>query len=366
MNGAAPPLGREARRRARARRAAWLLGAALIALAACSLLQGSSGQVGARGVARWLLAPLGLAEPLDGIDHAIVGLRLWRTLVTIGVGAALALSGGLLQGVFRNALASPAVLGLTGGASLFVALALLGLGGAAPSLMIAGAAGSAPLVLTLAALVGSLATAALVTVLATSGGRVSVPTLLLVGVAVNAFVAGALNAVLAFSLRDFALMRAILSWSFGTLSDRAPYHVALVFGGLALAAAAIPFVARELDLFGGGEDDAQALGVHPARTKLLALCAASCAAATAVAAAGQIAFVGLVVPHLVRLTTGTSHRTLLPLCLLGGPVLLLGIDVAQRALLGPAALQPGVMTSLVGGPFFLFLLVRQRKELRAW
>ncbi len=350
----------------RARRAAWILGLSLLGLALASLLQGSGGGVGARSVARFALAPFGWAEPLDAIDRTIVGLRLSRTLVTIGVGAALALSGGLLQGVFRNALASPAVLGLTGGASLFVALAILSLGGAAPSLMLAGAAGSAPLVVTAAALVGAFATALLVTSLSTRGGRVSVPTLLLVGVAVNAFVAGALNAVLAFSMRDFALMRAILSWSFGTLSDRADYHVALVFGGLFLAAAVIPFVARELDLFGGGEEDAQALGVHPGRTKILALLAASCAAAVAVAAAGQIAFVGLVVPHLVRLTTGTSHRTLLPLCLLGGPVLLLGIDVAQRALLGADALQPGVMTSLVGGPFFLFLLVRQRKELRAW
>ena len=358
--------GVEATRRRRARRVAVGLGLTLVVLAAASLLQGSTGQVNAQSVVRWLFAPFGLAEPLDPIDHTILGLRFYRTLVTIGVGAALALSGGLLQGVFRNALASPAVLGLTGGASLFVAIAILGLGGAAPSLMLASASGSAPLVLSIAALIGALSTATLVTALATSGGRVSVPTLLLVGVAVNAFVAGALNAVLAFSLRDFSLMRAILAWSFGTLADRAPYHVMLVFGGLIVSAAVIPFVARELDLFGGGEDDAQSLGVHPGRTKILALFAASCAAAVAVAAAGQIAFVGLVVPHLVRITTGTSHRTLLPLCLLGGPVLLLGIDVAQRAILGQDALQPGVMTSLVGGPFFLFLLVRQRKELRAW
>jgi iron complex transport system permease protein len=156
------------------------------------------------------------------------------------------------------------------------------------------------------------------------------------------------------------------SWTFGTLDDRTPVHVWIGLVGVGLAAAVIPFVALELDLFAGGEEDAETLGVDPGRIKLLALVAAALAAAVAVAVAGQIAFVGLVVPHLVRLTVGSSHRRLLPLCLVGGPVFLLGADVVQRWLLGGKALQPGVLMSLVGGPFFLFLLVRNKRALRAW
>ena len=122
----------------------------------------------------------------------------------------------------------------------------------------------------------------------------------------------------------------------------------------------------EFPLFAGGEDDAQSLGVHPMRVKLLSLAAAALAAAVAVAAAGQIAFVGLVVPHLLRLLSGASHRSLLPLCLVGGPVFLLGCDVLQRWLLRDAALQPGVLMSLLGGPFFIYLLFRNRAVLRGW
>jgi iron complex transport system permease protein len=121
-----------------------------------------------------------------------------------------------------------------------------------------------------------------------------------------------------------------------------------------------------MDLFVGGEEDALALGVAVQRVKVLALLAASIAAAAAVAVAGQIAFVGLVVPHLLRLVSGRSHRTLLPLCLLGGSVFLLGADLLQRVCLGDLALQPGVVMSILGGPFFLYLLIRNKKAIQAW
>ena len=142
--------------------------------------------------------------------------------------------------------------------------------------------------------------------------------------------------------------------------------VIYILGGLTLAAAAIPFTARELDLFGGGEEDAEAMGVNTTRVKLLAIGAAALAASCAVAVAGPIAFVGLVVPHVLRLSCGTSHRRLLPLSLLGGAVLMLGADYLNRGLLSQADLQPGVLMSLIGGPLFLFLLVRGRTELATW
>jgi iron complex transport system permease protein len=288
-------------------------------------------------------------------------------LVTVGVGAGLSLSGALLQGVFRNGLASPSILGISSGAMVGASVAVLVIGGYGPGGLAERAAGVAPLVVSGLGFAGALATALLVTVLATRSGRVSVPTLLLVGIAINACLGGVLAAIQSLTLReDFEVARAIFSWTFGSLSDRSGVHAAIVWSGVALAALSIPFVALELDLFAAGEDDAHGLGVDTARVKLLALGAASLAAGVAVAVAGQIAFVGLVVPHLLRLVTGASHKSLLPLCLVGGPVLLLGADLVQRSLLADAALQPGVTMSLIGGPFFLLLLVRNRGAIRSW
>ena len=128
----------------------------------------------------------------------------------------------------------------------------------------------------------------------------------------------------------------------------------------------MPFLATELDLFAGGEDDAAALGVHTTRVKLLALATASLAAAAAVAVSWQIGFIGLVVPHLLRRLVGRSHRVLLPACLLGGPCLLLGVDLLGRVAFARYDLPPGVLMSLIGGPFFFFLLLSSRDASRTF
>jgi iron complex transport system permease protein len=354
------------RRTRRARRLGLALLLLLIVFAVLGLSIGSGGEKPLSMSLRGVLALVGLAEPLEGHGQVILELRLWRVLVTIGVGAALALSGGLLQGIFRNHLASPSLMGISSGAMLGASVAVLFVGGYGPDLDVQQVAGSAPLLITACGFLGALGAALLVTVLATSGGRISVPTLLLVGIAINACFGGILAAVQYLSLQDFEMTRAVFAWTFGTLQDRSPFHVTLLLGCLAIAALAIPFVSRELDLFAGGEEDARSLGVNTAAVKLLALVAAALAAGAAVAVAGQIAFVGLIVPHMVRLVTGSSHRTLLPLCLVAGAVFLLGADVVQRFLLGDHPLKPGVLMSLVGGPFFLTLLVRNRKMIQGW
>jgi iron complex transport system permease protein len=341
---------------------------ALVALAAIlgSLCVGSTASLPPAEALRGALAAFGLSAPLDATTQTIVELRLWRALVGAGVGSGLALSGALLQGVFRNELASPAVIGVSSGASVGAALAILVAGGMGPDVVLERAAGNASLLVTFAAFAGALGVCLLVTALATSEGRVSVPTLLLVGVAINAMSGGILAAIQSFALRDYEVARAIMTWTFGQLDDRYAWHAGVVWACVGIAAAAIPFVALELDLFAGGEEDAEALGVHPARTKLLALAAAALAAGVAVSVAGQIAFVGLVVPHLVRLAAGSSHRRLLPLCLVAGPAFLMGTDLVQRALFGARSLPPGVSMSLIGGPFFLWLLFKSRARLRAW
>lgn len=161
-------------------------------------------------------------------------------------------------------------------------------------------------------------------------------------------------------------MRALITWTFGRLDDRSGVHVVTIGLGLLVTICAIPYVATELDLFASGEGDAHGLGVNTSRVKWISLIGASLAAAVAVSVAGQIAFVGLITPHILRRITGPRYRSLLWLCLLGGPVLLCGTDLIQRLVLGHAALPPGVIMSLLGGPFFLSLLITNRSSVEAW
>ncbi|MHC5066090.1 MAG: FecCD family ABC transporter permease [Planctomycetota bacterium] len=312
------------------------------------------------------MAGLGMGEALEGNQQAIMELRLWRAICAGLVGASLALSGALLQGLFRNGLAEPGILGLNAGATLGASLAILVLGGYGAQFLDDPGLGASPFLITGFAFVGSVGTGVFIMLVASFGGRVSVPTLLLTGIAVNACISGLLAAIQSAVLADFEVQRALMSWTWGTLDDRGPTHAAMVGSGLLLSALVIPFVAVELDLFAAGEEDASALGVPVGLTKLLVLGAAALSCACAVAVAGQIAFLGLVVPHLIRLLVGSSHRHLLILSLLGGAVFLLTTDLIQRNFFGAWQLQPGVMMSLIGGPFFLYLLFRRRRSLGAW
>jgi len=343
-----------------------LLFALLLLLVLFSTCRGSTGSYSPSVTLQGILGLLQLGTPLESGEQLIVEMRLYRTLVAAGIGAALALAGALLQGVFRNDLASPSIIGVSSGASFGATAAILVLGGYGPLIMLQNMAGFAPIFVTVCAFVGASIVCLIVTKLATTGGHVSVPTLLLVGIAINAIISGLLTTVQSVVLRDFEVARAIITWSFGTLDDRTGYHVGLILGSVAITALSIPFIATELDLLAAGEEDARALGVNTKRVKWVALFAAAFASASAVAVAGQVAFIGLVVPHILRQMVGRKHRTLLLMCLIAGPVFLLGCDLAQRALLGRDYLRPGVLMSLVGGPFFLFLLIRNRNRIRAW
>ncbi|MFN0244167.1 MAG: FecCD family ABC transporter permease [Planctomycetota bacterium] len=346
-----------------------LLAALLPVLLVLSVRFGSTSAIADYAtVARACLGALHLAPALadSGLQH-IVELRLWRALTAAGVGAALGLSGALVQGLFRNPLASPSVLGITGGASLGAVLAVMWLGGfGARTGMLAERADMGLLIVPLSAFLGALVVGAFVWALASSTGRVSIPALLLVGIAMNTITGGIQQLLQVLVIGDWEVSRSILAWTFGSLDDRTGWHALVVWLGVFVASLAVPWLAWELDLMQAGLEDAQALGVHTGRVRLLALCAASIAAATAVAVAGQIAFVGLVVPHVVRFFSGSSHRVVLPLSALAGAVFLVGTDVAQRALLRDVALQPGVVMSLLGGPFFLILLWRKRREIELW
>jgi iron complex transport system permease protein len=352
--------------------AALVMGVSLLGLVFLSCLKGTTTTFGSDEFLQGLGGILGTDAPLEGYRQLVFELVTCKTLVACGVGASLACSGALLQGVFRNGLASPSILGITAGAGLGATLGIMLVGGYGSNVaggidLLDQAAKHSPLLVTITGFVGACSVALLVAAIGGVAGRVSVPTLLLVGIAINACIAGILAAIQAWLVQhDWQTAEAVYHWSFGSLKDKSWTQVGIVWTGAACAALALPFVARELDLFAAGEENAESLGVNTTRTKLLALVTASLAASAAVAVAGQIAFVGLVVPHLVRLAGFRSYRTLLPLSLVGGAIFLLGADVAQRYLMERELFKPGVLMSMVGGPFFLFLLVRSRSEVRTW
>jgi iron complex transport system permease protein len=294
----------------------------------------------------------------------LLGLRLWRVLTGAGVGAALAYGGALLQGLFRNPLASPSVLGITTGASVGAALAVCAAAGFGPAFF-ASASPATTWFVPACAFLGAVAVGAIVHGLASTRGRLSVPTLLLVGLAMNTFLGGVLSLIQMLTLASWDKSRSITAWSLGTLLDRDAWHASVVWL-LATPCFAVGWiVAWELDLLQGGEEDARQLGVDTRRVRVLVLVAATLATAAAVAVAGQIAFVGLIVPHLVRSCGVRGHRALLALSPLAGAVFLTAADLAQNVFLDDQ-LAPGVVMSLLGGPFFVWLLWRQRRELELW
>lgn len=307
--------------------------------------------------------------PVADVDptlRALLGLRLWRALTAAGVGAALSYSGALLQGLFQNSLASPSVLGITSGASLGAALAACLVGGLGGALFTpAGGLWNGALLVPLAAFVGALAIGALVHRLGSTHGRLSVPALLLVGLAMNTFLGGLLSLMQQLLLDRWDALRSIVAWNLGTLVDRGPWHVGVVWA-LALPCIAVaPRIGWELDLLQAGEDDARQLGVDIARVRRVAFLGATLCTAAAVAVAGQIAFVGLIVPHLVRLAGIGAHRSLLLVSALAGAVFLSAADLLQIVAFDDQ-LAPGVVMSLLGGPFFVWLLWKKQREIALW
>lgn len=293
----------------------------------------------------------GGASPRD--DAVVWQIRMPRALLAMLVGAGLGIAGAALQGVFRNPLADPALIGISGGASV---------GAAAGIVLGAGALGVAAL--PLAASLAALVAAAAVYVLARRGGRTDVVTLLLTGLAVNS-VAGAAVGYLTFTADDDQLQD-IVFWTLGSLSGATWESVRVALPFVLAGVALLPLLARTLDLLALGEREAAHLGVPTERVRLAVIALCALAAGGAVAAAGVVSFVGLIVPHLVRLAAGPGHRVVLPASGLGGAALMLLADMGARTLAAPRELPLGVLTGLVGGPFFLWLLHRTRHERGGW
>lgn len=280
----------------------------------------------------------------------LLQLRLPRVLGAFLVGAALASAGALMQGVFRNPLADPYVLGASAGAGLGAVLAF------ALSLRFS-ALGFGPV--PLFAFAGALCSLLLVYGLARTGHRAPTTSLLLAGLAVG-YVLGALTSFLMlFSPALQNRLRGVFAWLLGGASLSGWGELRVLAPLLALSLGAAWALSRPLDALALGEDGAGSLGVPVERVKLLAIAVASLLTALAVSASGLVGFVGLVVPHVVRLLAGPGHRLLVPACALGGGACLVLMDLLARSLIAPNEAPVGLLTALVGGPFFLYLLRRR-------
>jgi iron complex transport system permease protein len=322
----------------------WLMsGALLLLLGAMFLVSLLAGRV-------WLPAGdvwHGLWSPDENLAATIVTqLRLPRAVLALEVGAALGLAGAVLQGVTRNPLAEPGLLGVSAGAALGAVIAVYF--GLATHFMSA-----APLL----GLIGALLASMLTFAIGRGGGTI---TLVLAGAAVSALAAAGISLALNLAPNPYAAYE-IMTWLMGSLADRSWVHVLLVTPFIVLGAAMLSFTARALDALALGETQAQSLGINLQRLYVLAVFGTALAIGAATAVTGIIGFIGLVAPHVVRPLVGHQpSRVLLPAALSGALLLLLA-DVATRLIHAGGEMKLGVLTSLIGTPFFFWLVVRLRK-----
>lgn len=301
------------------------------------------------------VAPAAVLRELAGLDAGLSAqqvaivreIRLPRVALGLLVGGLLALSGAAYQGVFRNPLADPYLLGAAAGAGL----------GATAAIVAAAATGTGavtPVAAPLAAFVGALAAVALTYALGAAGdARLSPASLVLAGVAVASFLTAVQTAL---QQRNVDSLRTVYAWILGRLSTAGWREVLLLLPYAAVATVVLLLHRRVLDVLAVGDDEAASLGLHARRRRLVIVVAASLGTAAAVSVSGLIGFVGLIVPHAVRLLAGPSYRVILPLSVLFGAAFLALADLLARSVFAPAEIPIGVVTAFFGAPFFVVVL----------
>lgn len=315
--------------------------ALIVLLAAASLSIGAEPLALGTALAQWFSDP-------ESIEAVILReIRLPRTLLAIVAGASLGVAGAAMQGLFRNPLASPGLVGSSAGAAL-AAVAVLYFGGSVWH----------PQAVPLAGMLGALLATGLVWLLAGRGATMT--TLILAGVAINAFATAGMSLLLNLAPSPFAVRELVL-WTLGDLADRGLPDIYTLLPCTLLGWALLIGTGRALDALTLGERGAASLGVRPARVRARILLAVSLCVGAAVATTGMIGFVGLVVPHLLRPLVDHQPGRLLGVSALGGAALLLAADIGVRLIPTDSALKVGVVTSLVGAPFFLWLILRSRR-----
>ncbi len=351
----APPadMGPDPRARHRVRRILFACLSALAAIAALAGLASGALSISASEILHILSHP---GDASSGTGASVIwNLRIPRVLLALLVGASLAASGAAMQGLFRNPLADPGLVGVASGAALAaVAAIIFARGLALPAALL-------PYLTPIAAFTGGLAAAGLAAKLASFEGQTRTATLLLAGLAINA-IAGAGIGLMIQLAGDTALREATF-WLFGSLGKAGWPELAAAAPILILSLVLLPRQARALNALLLGEAEAAHLGVNVEALKRKVTALIVLSVAISVALAGVIGFVGLIVPHLIRLTIGPDHRYLIPGAALGGAALLLCADLAARSWMAPAEMPIGILTALVGGPFFLGMLIHFRRRI---
>jgi iron complex transport system permease protein len=295
-------------------------------------------------------------------EAVVWAIRLPRVVLAVLVGAALGLSGAAMQGLFRNPLADPSLLGISAGAAL-AAVAVIVLEEKMLELVNAlpGAAGASAYVLPLVAFAGACVTTLFVYRVSRRGGRVLVSTMLLAGIATNGL-AGAVTGIFTYVATD-AQLRSITFWGLGSLGGATWPTIATLLPFLALPLLGLPRLGKALNLLALGEEQAAHLGLPVARVKWQVVGLTTLAVGASVAMVGTIGFLGFLVPHVLRLLGGPDHRFVLPASALGGALVLLLADTLARTAVAPAELPIGILTALLGAPVFLWLVMNKASKI---
>jgi iron complex transport system permease protein len=284
----------------------------------------------------------------------ILHIRLPRVLAAVLVGSALAMGGVAMQGLFRNPMASPDILGVSTGGSLGAVIAVN-----------TGLFAVNVFFLLFLAIVGAVAASTLIYLISSYKGRTSLLFVVLAGLAISSLFNGLVSAILLFS-QQYEVSQFIF-WTMGGLEGRMWKHVLLPLPVLLAGMAALFLFTRELNLFALGEESAHSLGMHVERIKKVVLAITAVITGMAISISGPVGFVGLLIPHLFRMLTGADHRLLLPVSALGGAVFLLTSDLIGRMLVPPFEIRVGIITAILGSPYFLYLIIRyQRKGLKGF
>lgn len=293
-----------------------------------------------------------ITDPNDSDVNIIMSIRLPRVLLAATIGAALSVAGVAMQGVFRNPMASPSILGISSGAAF----------GASLAIVLGASLATGQFAIPVMAFIFCVGTMLLVYAISRSGGYVPVETLLLAGIAVGAFFS-ALVSFMQFLAGD--KLEGLVFWLMGGLGKADWTQLWIALPLIALGSFMIWYYSRELNALTIGEDHATSLGVDTQRVMLVMIVVTSIVVAAAVSFSGVIGFVGLVVPHIIRIIIGPDHRILVPASILAGGCLLVITDALARTLMAPTEIPVGIITAMIGAPFFIYLL-RRRKHMMGW
>jgi iron complex transport system permease protein len=343
----------------------WLTISLIILLLATVIVASGIGamSIAPQQVIAILLNKFGLHLPVaydDGMANVLLQIRLPRVVMAVLVGAGLAVSGASLQGLFRNPMADPALIGISWGASLCAVIVIVLLS-SQPFLHI-DALIPRYYLLNIMTFLGACATSLIVFRLSKVGGKTSIITLLLAGLALSALCRALTDLVT--TVANDEQLRTATFWTMGSLGGASWTSVTALIPFIIIPLQVLPVLGKALNAFALGEQEAGYLGINVKKLKLWVIIMATLAVGASVAVSGIIGFVGLIVPHMLRSISGNDHRKLLPNCALLGAALLTLADVISRTLIAPAELPIGIVTAILGTPVFILLLLKQKKQLR--